>query len=327
MTRHAFITGGSGFIGRNIIAELLDQGWEVTALVRGTEGASRLKGHDIRIVFGDVTCLSSFAGHLPRNCDVIFHVAGDTSLWRGNDERQDLVNIGGTRNIVDAAITAEVPRIVHTSSAWALGEVEGWIDAHTRSAGPQSRVNYCRSKWFGEQELGRARRSGLSAVSLRPTVVLGQYDEGTWARVIEWASEGKLPPIPSGSSSFAGAREVGRAHIRAATAESLAEDYILGGENHSFLQFAQTICRILGKPVPQRSVHDLLALAAGSLGSLAGRITGTEPRLTREAIKMTLLKQSWSSDLAVRDLGYRIEPIEDIANEAITWLRSAGRIK
>jgi dihydroflavonol-4-reductase len=327
VSRRAFVTGASGFIGRNIIAELLDQGWQVTALVRRSGSARSMGKHGVRLVSGDITSPSSFFGSLPKNCDVIFHVAGNTSLWRGNNDLQDAVNIGGTQNIVDLAIAAGVPRIVHTSSAWALGEIEGFIDEHTPSKGALSRVNYCRSKWFGEQELERARDAGITAIALRPTVVLGRFDEGTWARVITWASDGKLPPIPSGRSSFASAREVARAHVRSATDQGLADSYTLGGENRSFLEFAQSICRILGKDAPQRSMPNLLAMTAGAAGDCLGSITGAEPRITREAVRMTLLRQNWNSEPAIRDLGYRIEPIEKILEEAIRWLRTTGRIK
>lgn len=112
----AFVTGSTGFVGINLIRELTASGWEVTALHRRGADLRYLRELPVSLVTGDVTDAASLRSAMPREVDAVFHVAGDTTLWRRQRQRQTEVNVGGTRNVAAVALEREARRLVHTSS-------------------------------------------------------------------------------------------------------------------------------------------------------------------------------------------------------------------
>ena len=103
MAKTAFVTGGTGFIGINLIELLIDEGWQVTALHRATSNLTYLKRFPVALAEGSITDPESLERAIPESTDVVFHVAGDTSLWAKKDAQQNEINIGGTRNMVEVA--------------------------------------------------------------------------------------------------------------------------------------------------------------------------------------------------------------------------------
>ncbi|MGB5311478.1 MAG: NAD-dependent epimerase/dehydratase family protein, partial [Polyangiales bacterium] len=116
MGRTAFVTGGTGFIGINLIELLVSEGWDVTALHRPTSNLSYLKRLPIKLVEGSITDRASLERAIPGGTEVVFHVAGDTSFWSKKNAQQNAINIDGTRNMVEVSAAKGVATFIHTSS-------------------------------------------------------------------------------------------------------------------------------------------------------------------------------------------------------------------
>ena len=116
MGRTAFVTGGTGFIGINLIELLVNEGWEVTALHRATSDLTYLKRLPIALAEGSITDRGSLEAAIPEGTEVVFHVAGDTSFWSKKNAMQDAINIDGTRNMVEVSAKKGVRTFIHTSS-------------------------------------------------------------------------------------------------------------------------------------------------------------------------------------------------------------------
>ena len=116
MAKTAFVTGGTGFIGINLIELLVNEGWDITALHRPASNLTYLKRFPIKLAEGSLTDRESLDRAIPEGTDVVFHVAGDTSFWSKNNARQNATNVDGTRNMVEAAASKEVGTFIHTSS-------------------------------------------------------------------------------------------------------------------------------------------------------------------------------------------------------------------
>src|ERR1035441_2639931 len=149
MGRTAFVTGGTGFLGRHVVEQLTQQGWRVVALHRPTSDVRALQTYPgVELAVGSIIDPASLERGIPEGCYAAFHVAGNTSLWKGGDAQQTLENVDGTRFVVEACLKKKVGRLVHTSSVSAWGEQHDVpFDETAAPHGAESFVNYERTKF------------------------------------------------------------------------------------------------------------------------------------------------------------------------------------
>src|SRR5947209_7957597 len=116
----ALVTGSAGFIGSNVVRTLIEDGHDVRALHLPNEDVRNLRGLDVERVAGDVTDIADMRRAM-RGCEVVFHLAAVYALWTKDADLMHRVNVGGTRNVLDAARAEGVRRVVHTSSIARFG--------------------------------------------------------------------------------------------------------------------------------------------------------------------------------------------------------------
>jgi nucleoside-diphosphate-sugar epimerase len=326
MPKTAFVTGATGFVGLNLIDELLREGWQVTAMHRAGSDLTYLGRMDVVRVVGDVTDAASVRQAMPRAVDTVFHVAADTGLWSGNNARQDRINIDGTRNTVEAALASGARRFVHTSSVSVFGVQNGRIDENSPRLGRDSPINYQRSKYFAEEAVRAAVGRGLDAVILNPGGIVGPYDIRNYARLFRLVAERKLPGVTPGMLSFCHVREVARAHVAAAERGGTGEAFLLAGTNASVLELVEEIGAALGRPVPSRTTPVWLIRIAGRVGAIRGALTGKTPDITPEIVRLGLRYFTCDSSKAVRELGYRIVPLREMVADCAAWMIAEGQL-
>jgi nucleoside-diphosphate-sugar epimerase len=326
MPETAFVTGATGFVGLNLVEQLLARGWRVIAQHRAGADLKYLARMQAERAIGDVTDAQSLLRALPQGVDAVFHVAGDTSLWSRRNAEQDRVNIDGTRHMVAAALARGARRFVHTSSISAWGMSRGRIHERVPQLGRYSPVNYQRSKFLAEEEVRAGIARGLDAVILNPAGILGPYDTRGYARLVLLVASGKLPGVPPGSLSFCHVREVAAAHIAAAERGRAGENYLLAGTDAGILELIQEIGAALGRPVPSRPMPAWAIRAIGMLGGVAGLVTGREPRITPEAARMATREISCDCSKAAQELGFRAVPLREMVRDSVSWLTAEGLI-
>lgn len=320
----AFVTGGTGFLGRHLVEQLHDAGWHVTALHRSASNVAPLEALGVTLAQGDVTDAASVESGVPPGVDVVFHAAGDTSLWARDRARQWQVNVEGTRNVLAACRARGAGRLIHTSSIAAWGAARGVIDEDTPQRGDASPVAYERSKHAAEVLVRRAVDRGLDAVVLHPCAVIGPYDTTHWGRSFQLARRGLLRAVSDGRVVFNHAREVARAHLRAAEIAEPGTRFVLGGDDASMAEIVCAMQGLLGRTPRVATVpHWLLRIVARVLGPV-GRVTGRQPMLTPEMVTIMSRTMRASSALAERVLGYRAVPLETCLRDGHDWLVQSG---
>lgn len=324
--RTAFVTGGTGFVGLNLIKALKEQGWDVTALHRESSDLKYLNRFSPRLAVGSITDPPSLARAIPEGVDTIFHVAGNTAMWRKDDAEQTRDNVEGTLNVVEAAIAKRVRRLIVTSSISAYGPVYGELDEKKESRAANARVNYQRTKWQAQQIALAAVSRGLQVVVMQPGAIIGPYDIGTWSRVFLMVRDGKLPGVPPSGLTFTHVREVVRAHIAAADRGENGGCYLLGGENRSMLDLVQEVARLLGKPVPTREISPAILAVAAYAGEFTSLFTGKRPAITREILWSLGRSAIVKSEKAQRELGYQVVGLSEMVRDCYDWMRAEGRI-
>ncbi len=324
MTKTAFVTGGTGFIGINLVELLVNEGWDVTALHRPTSNLTYLKGFPIKLAEGSITDRESLERAIPEGTDVVFHVAGDTNLWSKRNAHQNAINIDGTRNMVDAAVSKGVGTFIHTSSVVAWGRVKGIVTEDTPLEGKHSWINYERSKHLGELEALKGVDRGMKVVVMNPVRTVGPYDIKGCGRLFFLLRDNALPAVSPGTTSYAHVRDVVQAHLNAVTTGRSGERYILDGQHCGFADFVAEIARVSGTKAPQTVPAWVLKLFA-RVSVVMAAITAKEPDVTPEtAVFTSEAGAAFSSAKAIRELDYQIRPMAVAVKDNYDWLVKEG---
>jgi nucleoside-diphosphate-sugar epimerase len=323
---HAFLTGGTGFLGRNLAEVLSAAGWQVTALVRNLAKAEPLTALGLNIVEAGLDKPEILIAVMSEGVDVVFHVAADTSLWRGHRARQWRANVEGTRNMLRAAKEKGAGRFVHTSTIAVYGHQKEGFDETAEKRGLGSWIGYVNSKSHAEAAVLEAAADGLDAVVLNPGHILGRYDSHNWASMFRMVRDDTLPGVPPGAGSFANVSEVAKAHLRAAEVGASGKNYLLGGPHETFLAVIREIARILEIEPPEKTLPAWAIKTAARLKDLTSRITGKPPDLTPEGAYLVCQDENFSSRKAQDQLDYRTRPIADSLIESFAWLKEEGKI-
>ena len=314
----AFVTGATGFVGINLVRELLAERWRVVALHRSGSDSTHLAGAEF--VEGDILDAESLRRAMPDGVDVVFHVAGDTTLWSRNRDRQMRVNVIGTRNVVETAIEKRVRRLVQTSSIAAYGHHDVRVNESTASTALDSPIHYARTKRLAEIEVERGIALGLDAVLVNPSHIVGPYDASNWSRMIRLVRDEKLPGVPPGGGSWCHVREVVRAHIAAAERGKRGDHYLLGGTDATFLEAVKTIGKITSRKVPDKTMKPFLLHAYGTVSEWVSLITGREPDVTREGAILVCENVVADCSKAERELGYKAVPLRTMFQDCYEWM-------
>ena len=319
LNKTAFVTGGTGFIGLNLVEHLSQSGWDVVALHRPNSRLTQLEKYPVRLVAGEIEDRASLERAMPEDVDAVFHVAGDVSLWSGHRERQWRTNVEGTRNMVATALAKRARKFVHTSTSSVFGMQTEPFDETAPKLG-RDKFNYQRSKTAAEDEVAKGIDQGLDAVFLNPTNVIGPYDWSTWSTFIRLAANRQLFRIPPGRACYADVGAVVRAHVAAVEKGRTGHNYLLGGHDKSYAEIARMVCEMLGTP-PNTMVGRAMVLRfAGRASEWMSRITGKEPRISEESAVMVNSSIVCSSDKAIRELGYKIVPVETMLKSCVDWM-------
>lgn len=320
------VTGATGFLGTNLVHELVKEGWKVRALGLAGSETRYIRDLPVEIVFGDVTIPGDVDGAV-RGMDVVFHVAGDTSWWNRTFERQKRINVEGPFNVAGACLRHGVKRLVHTSTVDALGynpsglADESWPVYNYAGTG----YNYADTKREGELRLREFIKRGLETVVIYPGSMMGPFDFTLqFGRLFFDLRDGKVPGCPRGGGPFAHVTEVARAHISAALKARPGDGYICAGNNITYRELFGTIAAKFGRKAPFLDIPGWALVAYGYVSELLAGFTGSPPDMNPGMARYMSVHAYYDSSKAVRELGYRIVPVGAMVDDAYAWYKENG---
>ena len=322
----AFITGGTGLIGRPLVAALLAQGWEVSVLTRDPTRAKDLEVGGARIVRGDVT-RPTFRAAMSR-ADVVFHTAGWIELGVTNVARMFEVNVTGTANILSMARQENVERIVFTSTAGVFAPTPLNPPA-TESAPIRLALSdpYVRSKVQAHELAVKEMHGGLPVTIILPAAVYGPYDTGQLGRSLALLVRGRLPRLPKGfgTNTWTHAADIADGHVLAATRGKPGELYLLGDRVLPVVEFYRLAARAAGVAPPNANVPMGLARIAARFSETAARFAGHTPLLSRASLDLAAVNIIADASKARTQLGWSPQPVEDRIRETMDWYADTYR--
>ena len=330
MSDIVLVTGASGFVGSAVARKLAARGYQVRVLMRSTSPKTNLAGLDAEPVEGDMLDGKSMRRAL-QDARYLFHVAADYRLWARDPEEIVRNNRDGTRNVMEAALAEGVEKVVYTSSVATLKPVAGQsVDETSRHTEATAIGAYKRSKVVAERVVEHLiATQSLPATIVSPSTPIGPRDvkPTPTGRVLVEAANGKMPAYVDTGLNLAHVDDVAEGHLLALDKGAIGERYILGGQDATLAQMLAVIAGLANRKPPRvnlpRAPLYPLAYAAEAFASL----TGKEPFLTVDALKMSEHHMFFSSAKAERDLGYTARPYADALADALAWFREAGYVK
>ena len=309
----ALVTGGTGFLGVNLIPKLIAAGYKVRMFCRRAPMPSP-DGERVETFVGELHRTDDWRRALT-DVDAVFHVAACTSMLRKHRQERQRSNVDSVAAMLSALVQLpKAPRLVHCSSVGTVG-----ISTTPKILDEDSRFNadhidYFLSKKSSEDlVLGAHANRGLDAVIVNPATLVGiKGVRGIQAQTLAKLATGRQLVYPPGGSSFCDVEEVASGMLLALERGRSGERYILGGHNLSFhdyfshLGIARTGKRPRMFKLPGWLIR-CLSLATEQSGSLA--------------YDAGLLARSYgyySSAKAERELGYHIAPMSSLASKLVT---------
>ncbi|HSE06478.1 MAG TPA: hopanoid-associated sugar epimerase [Methylomirabilota bacterium] len=324
---NVLVTGGTGFVGANLVRELLADGHSVRVLARSGGDRRALEGCPVDIVEGDLLDVASLRTAVV-GARHVYHTAADYRLWAPDLRVLYRANVDGTRHLLAAAAEAGAERIVYTSTVGAVGIPEdGAPGDETTPVSLSDMVGaYKTSKFLAERVADEWAARGAPVVIVNPSAPIGPWDvrpTPTGQMIVDFLNGKMIGSVETGLN-VVHVRDVARGHILAAQKGRVGERYILGHRNLSLLEIFRMLSALSGVPAPRFRVPYAVAWMAAAAMEGLSRLTRRPPAVPLTAVRMARKRMFFSADKAIRELGLPQTPAETALKDAIDWFIARG---
>ena len=317
------VTGGTGFLGSELIKQLTDSGLAVRALKRSTSKIPKILDNNPLIdwVLGDI--------NEPANLEdvfvgitKVFHCAAFVSFNPKDKKQLFHVNIDGTSNIVNLCVEHNC-RLLHVSSVAALGEAKKgkqitekdfWeYDAKAHA--------YGLSKYEGEMEVWRGITEGLDAVIVNPSVIIGKNVGFEGSGAIFKLVKGGFPFYTDGASGLVDVEDVVKAMILLMEIPATAERYIISSENYHYKDLFTEIANGFKVKAPKTEAKPWMLGIAWRALKFFSIFTGKQPSITKDAAKSSLSLSYYNNEKVINETGITFKPVGQTIQEITQYLK------
>src|SRR5690242_16879199 len=322
------VTGASGFLGSHVARQLVARGEDVRVLMRPSSTNRAIADLPLEYVTGDLRDPASLDRAM-KGVNRVFHVAADYRLWARRSREIYDSNVGGTKNLLEAAKRAGVEQLIYTSTVATIAVDRPKLPNEFTDAKLQEMVgHYKRSKWMAEQEALKAAKSGLPVIVVMPTTPVGPWD---WkptptGKIILDFLNGKMPGYVETGLNLVGVEECAAGHLLVAEKGKVGERYLLGGENLTLKGLLDTLSRITGLAAPKMKIPHGLALGVAYANTVFSRLIGREPSIPIEGVKIARHMMFVDCSRAQRELGFKAGSVSAALERAVRWYEANGYI-
>ena len=302
-----FVTGGTGFIGGEVVRQLRARGDEVVCLVRNPEKGQKVSDLGCQVAAGDLSDERAIREGMS-GCDAVIHAAAVYEVGIPVKDRPAMkdANVGGTERVLGAALELKIPKVVYVSTV-GIGQTHGKVVDESFEA-PEGPFTSCyeQTKWEAHQVAKRLIGEGLPCVIVQPGGVYGPGDTSSIAELLNQFFAGKLPllPFPDLGICLAHVEDTATGIVLALEKGTPGETYVIAGPKATMREAVDVVAEISGRKAPKRALPTPLMKAMIPIGPLVGKMMGQPPNL-RELISAADGVNFWASnEKAKRDLGF-----------------------
>jgi nucleoside-diphosphate-sugar epimerase len=306
------VTGATGFIGGELVRQLVARGDEVVAIVRSPEKAGDLAAIGVTLARGDVTDKQSMRGPMT-GVDGVFHVAGWYKVGVKDTSPGQAINVEGTRNVLTLMQELGIRKGVYTSSVAVNGDTHGRLVDESCHAGPPFLTEYDRTKWEAHVKVALPMmEAGLPLVVVMPGVVYGPGDTSIVRENLIQYLIGKLPLLAGGTTySWAHIEDIAAAHLLAMDRGTPGESYIIAGETVTLVDAMRLAERLTGIPAPRLVMPPFGLRMAARIAGLIDRMVNVPEAYSAESLRVIAgVTYIGSNAKARREWGYDPRPLE-----------------
>lgn len=331
--KNILLTGGTGFIGQYIVAELLQHGYAVRVLARHIPPAKK-RFPAAEYVQGDVLDIFALEDAL-QGIDTVIHAAAHVSFWRKERAKMMRINVEGTANVVNLCLDAGITRLIHLSSTAAIGHAdtpEEPISEQTRWTKEGATSAYSTSKYLAEMHIHRGLAEGIEwAAMLNPGVVMGApYFGDAWGsgtpKMFQIVQKG-LRFYNRGTIGAVGVADVAKAVrllLQQQATVAAGSRYLMIADAPTQQDFFGQIARELQQTPPAIGLPPLLSLAAGRVSEALSSLTGKPPIISLETMRSSIATHRYNATRICRDLNFTYTPLPTVIAEAAAKFRETA---
>lgn len=322
------VTGAAGFLGSHVTRQLAARGENVRVLMRASSTNRAIADLSLEYVTGDLRDAASLDRAM-NGIQRVFHVAADYRLWAKRSQDIYDSNVGGTKNLLDAAKRAGVEQLIYTSTVATLAVDRPELPNERTDARLEEMVgHYKRSKWLAEKEALDAAKAGLPVIVAMPTTPVGPWD---WkptptGKIIVDFLNGKMPGYVETGLNFVGVEECAAGHLLVAEKGKIGERYLLGGENLTLKGMLDILASLTGLPAPKLKIPHGLALGVAYAETAFSRLIRREPQIPVEGVKIARHMMFVDTSRAQRELGFAPGPVAAALDRAVRWYQANGYV-
>lgn len=323
------VTGADGFVGSNLVRELLKRNHEVVAFIQKGLNPVTLEGLPITFQYGDLLDQPSIQAAM-QGCEGLVHSAAHLGVWPYHSDIQRKVNVDGTRHVMDTALALGVRRIVFVGTANSYGY------GNRQSPGDETRpynsghygLGYMDTKREAQDlVLKMVKEQGLPAAVVNPTFMFGPFAAKTGATLmIDNILHGKLAGYTPGGRNYVAVKDVCVGIANALERATPGSCYLLGNQNMNYREIFNLIAEVLKVPPPKRAIPGFVVLAFGVIATTLARLTGKAPKISYRMCRISIDENFYTPEKARRELGLPQTPIKVAVEETVEWLRENGKI-
>lgn len=322
------VTGANGFLGSHIVKILIERGYDVRAFVLKGTPVDTLSGLACEIFDGNLLNPLDVENAL-EDCDFLIHTAAITDVWPTKNPLSWKINFDLVKTLTDIVRKKSVKKYIHvgTANSFGYGSIkEPGSEDKVFNSGKYG-LDYINSKKAAQDYLLEEARKdpGLPVVIINPTFMIGENDTkpGPGEMIISVIKH-KVPGYSAGGRSFAAVKDVALACVNAIDKGLIGECYITGGTNMNYKQFFSLIADKVGVKSPKIFIPKFVAVPFAALMQLAAKVRKRKPLLSVTMARMSGDGHYYSSNKAIKELGYEQTGLDKALDEAVKWYDEHG---
>ena len=324
------VTGATGFVGSHIVIKLLENGHDVNVLVRKTSNTRNIQGFPLKVVYGDLRDKDSLK-KAAYGCKGLFHAAAMYGFWARNPQDFYDINVEGTKNVIEAAISQRLEKIVYTSS-------ESTLDPGSSNGGNDYKLalvddvfgDYKKSKLLAEIEVLSLCKKGYPVTIVNPTTPIGAGDihpTPTGKIVLDMLNRA-IPAYVNTGLNIIDVEDVAEGHLLAYEKGGCGDRYVLGNENLTLKDMLEMIARIAELDAPKVQIPLGAARFLAYIDEfLSGKILKRCPKVPLAAVKTAYKFKYYDCTSDVKKLGLDPGPVKLAFEKSIRWFKENGYVK
>lgn len=322
------VTGASGFLGSHVARKLVARGESVRVLLRPSSNNRAIADLPLEYVTGDLRDPASLDRAL-KDVERVFHVAADYRLWAKRSQDIYDSNVGGTKNLLEAAQRSAVKQFIYTSTVATIAVDRPQLPNEATDSRLEEMVgHYKRSKWLAEKEVLDAAKHGFPAIVAMPTTPVGPWD---WkptptGKIIVDFLNGKMPGYVETGLNFVGVEECAEGHLLVSEKGKTGERYLLGAENWTLKQVLDKLAEMTGLPRVKLKIPHPVALGVAYAETFFSRLVFREPQIPVEGVKIARHKMFVDCRRAQQELGFKPGSASAALQSAVKWYAANGYV-